>query len=187
MRKSIISLTLVLGLVLCGCTTPAVTETPEPTAAMFVEDGAYNLTPQELIDQLNSFIDYQGDSRYYQIPDYTTSGGDICIESGKIIQGNNVTLQLFENNSGNLSKVVVEWEEWEPTLESRNTYNAIVTFLISAICPENGERNQVLDRLDMDASGTPKYTTTASSNGTQFTYEYTLKGMYTYLTVEPAE
>jgi hypothetical protein len=57
--------------------------------------------------------------------------------------------------------------------------------LISTISPQNTD--EILDKLDIDAEGSKEYTTTAESNGTTYTYEYTVNGMYQTLIIEPSK
>lgn len=146
---------------------------------MSAKNGAYNAKPQQIVDALNASIESKGDSRYLKIPDYVSSGEKIEID------WLGLELTLYENEDGYLTKIEIMWSTFNQTTERVNTCGLIIGNLVGSISPENYDT--VYDKLDIDASGSHEYTTTAESDGTTYTYKYILNGMYQYLTIEPTD
>lgn len=182
MKRNFVSFVVALALAgfMCGC------GAPKPSATLVAKDGAYNWTPQGLIDGLNDCMEETGDSRYFMIPDYESSGKRIKVMSEKRYATDNINLELWENEEGYLNKIVVHWYDMAPSAEAEKTYGFIIGVLVNSISPGE-EQNRVLVALDMNASGSVEYTTSVISNGTKYTYEYISLGMYRDLTIEPAE
>ena len=176
--KKMICLCMLCILGITGCDNAS---NSNQNALLYAENGEYNCTPQQLIDTINQFIQDTGDSRYCIIPDYAASGEEIEIIGDGILSC--LSLTLYENDDGMLTKIEVDRNTFEEPVDSFNTYAAILGFLIGSISPDDSE--EIMTQLDFENPSTNEYTTTAESNGTRYTYDYQLKGMYQYLTIEP--
>ena len=175
MKKATVLVSLILAflLSLSGC--------DGSSALITIKDGAYNWTPQDLIAAINKSIEDSGDSRYLTIPDYVASGEEIELDTGLI---SSLSLIFYTNDEGMTTKIEINRDTFNETSEAYKTYFFIVGALIDAISPDE-EFDRVIDILDIDAPNETEYTTTVESNGTRYTYEYRLQGMYQYLTIEP--
>lgn len=169
---------VLLGIVLClfvACGNEASSD-----AAIRNENGALNWTAQELIDALNYEIEETGDSRYLEIPSFTESGEEIVVDDSTF---EGLVLTISTNEEGYITEIIIDWTTFSETVERINTCNLIIARLIASIAPD--QYNEVWDQLDMGASGTPEYTTSASVDGIGFSYHYRLNGMYQTLTITP--
>lgn len=156
-------------------------------ADLYVVNGHYNMGPQELIDAINYGIDQTGDSRYCKYPDFIASGETVKSEGKHIIGDDNASLTLYTDGEQQLNKIVIEWVEFRPSQEARNTYNFTVDAIIGGLAPRKSDSSAVFSALDMDAYGTNEYTTTTTVNGSRLTYKYRLNGMYRDLIIEPEQ
>lgn len=154
-------------------------------ADLYVVDGHYNMGAQDLIDAINYGIDQTGDSRYCKYPDFVSSGETIKSEGKHIIGDDNASLTLYTDGEQQLNKIVIEWVEFRPSQEARNTYDFTVGTIIGGLAPRKSDSSAVFSALDMDAYGTNEYTTTTTVNGSRLTYKYRLNGMYRDLIIEP--
>lgn len=152
------------------------------SATLQAKNGAYNWTAQELIDALNYEIEQIGDSRYLEIPDFIASDEEIVIDDRST---DGLKLTLSTNADGYITKIVIDWSNYRESEERVNTCALIITRLVGSIAPD--EYNAIIEQLDLDASETPEYTTSASANGTEFNYNYQLKGMFQTLTIAPIQ
>lgn len=168
----ILSLLMSLAMTACGGASDG--------ATIRVENGAFNWKAQELIDALNTEIENTGDSRYFSIPDFSESGEKIIIDDSSF---DGLVMILENNEEEYVTKISIEWCTFGENVERVNTCALLVGRLIGSIAPEQAE--EIYSQLDMDATGTPEYTTEYTVNSVDFVYNYRLKGMNQSLTVSP--
>lgn len=145
-------------------------------AVLRVSDNAFNMTPQQYINLVNSAIVAQGDSRYKTIPDFVESGEQIEI------CWINFTLALTTNEAGYISKFEFDWKLGSDSVN--NTAPFVVGYTIGCICPGEAA-DAVFSRLDMMDTTSPKYNTIATSNGVVFDYDCFYDGIYSELVITP--
>lgn len=141
-----------------------------------IENGAYNITPQEYIDKINSVVEDQGDSRYLQIPSFQESGDKIEIDFIYL------TLELTTNDEGNITEIYYEWNA------ARQGIGYSLGLYLGCTCQLLGISNSdaVFDELDMMDYTSSGYETTYTDNGTLFSYSTIGNGQFNYLTICPA-
>lgn len=176
MKRAIV-LVLAVALLLVGC------GGEKDSASIVAKDGAYNLTPQQLIDGMNAYIEDLGDSRYQSIPDYVASGDAIEVVFLDF------TIYLYANDDGYLTKIEMKASNSSGKYQvALNTFWSTSSLLVHSIVPgESGE--EIWNKLDIDGYGGEAFTTTAQSNGTQFTYNQlgssSTSTTFRRLTIEP--
>lgn len=149
---------------------------PKNKSAMYVVDGAYNLTPQEYIDAMNQHIENQADDRYKTISDFVNSGEEIEILSFRL------TVEFETNDDGKISRITYNWDAVNASIITAATM--LIGSTIGMISPDDGEN--VIQSLDMMNPNYPKYSTEAASGETVYKYSVYGYGDYNTLVIEPA-
>ncbi len=168
MKKAIsLSLLIIVVLSLAACSASK--------SNSLIENGAYNITPQEYIDKINSVVDDQEDSRYLHIPDFEDSGDSIDIDFIYL------TLELTTNDIGNITEIYYTWDG------SRQDVGYSLGLYLGYTCELLGISNSdtIFDKLDMMNYTSPSYETTCTENGTLFSYSTIGSGQFNYLTICP--
>lgn len=168
MKKAIsLSLIFIIVLSLAACSAPK--------SNSLIENGAYNITPQEYIDKINSVVEDQGDSRYLPIPDFQDSGDMIDIDFIYL------TLELTTNDAGNITEIYYTWDA------TRQGVGYSLGLYLEYTCQLLGISNSdaVFDELDMMNYTSSSYETTYTDNGTLFSYSTIGNGQFNYLTICP--
>lgn len=153
------------------------TSCSSPKADMYIENDAYNLTPQEYIDRLNSFVEEQGDSRYLTIPDFEESEEPIAIDSIYL------TLFLTTDDSGKITEIRYSWDGTREDIGYSIGLYFSYTFSMLGV----EDINLIYDELDMMNVNSNAYETSYDENGTYFSYDTMGGGAFNHLTIAPHE
>jgi hypothetical protein len=165
-----LALLLLVSLASCGGSKP------EP--AMKVEDGSFNLTPQEYIDYINNLIEAENDSRYLSIPDFTKS------EKSIDVKGNNLYLTLTSDSDGKLTEIRCHWNaKKQGTTSNAGFYLSASILMISA---DEDAPEKVVGELDMLDTVSPMYDTSYTLDGALYSYSTYGHGQYNTITITPA-
>ena len=172
MKKFLVPLALLVLFTLASCGGAK----PEP--AMKVEDGSFSLTPQEYIDYINNLIEAQNDSHYLSIPDFTES------EKSIDIKGVSLYLKLTANSDGDLTEIQCHWDaKKQGTTSNAGFYLSASILMISA---DEDASEKVVGELDMLDVVPPKYDTSYTLDGVQYSYSTYGHGQYNTITITPA-
>lgn len=148
---------------------------------MYVDAGAYNLTPQEFIDLINQTIAEQDNTDYKAISDFEESGKTINIG------GIHSSICFSTNTEGKISEIKYEWNIY-------NFYAEEAAFLVGVtiqiLSPKNAQT--VLDELkmmdlSMQKPGHSSYETSYSIDESDYEYFSFGDGKYNWLTIHPSE
>lgn len=154
-----ISIFMAFSLAACGSSTP---ETG-------VVDGAFNCTPQEFIDGLNTTVEQANNDVIYSIRDYPGNGKELQIDSTSL------TLTLSENSDGKLTKVYLYWysgDNNENVITSAGCYcGYILSHLASA---DADDISSSISKIVSSGSGSTERTTKAGN--VKVTFEATDTG-----------
>lgn len=136
--KKIMAVTIVLCLfafILSGCGQ----RNTEPV--FYAENGAFNCSPQELIDYLN---DAAEEADCYTIPDYINDEEEIEI--------NSVTMTMnFRCDGGNVQKMELYWGDYEENMFASGVYCGA---LLTALFPEDSNRiNNEMSKIIQSSGG----------------------------------
>lgn len=193
--KKVITIILVFALVLLtGC------GESKPATVLYVENDAYNLTPQEYIDLMNSSIEQQ-DANYPTIPNWDVNSesmeigmwvdrSDIYADNdGDITKCSNVgtwfnELRIETNADEKIIGICYEWEIKDQELTDAAYFMAGLTIGM-AVGPENIQT--VYDALDMAKTGVSSYINECDNNGSHFYFTSYGYGKYNYLHISPVE
>lgn len=144
---------------------------------MYIENNAYNLTPQEYINRINDMVAAQGDSRYISIPEFQESGAEIKIDFFYL------TVEFTTNNSGKISEIYYTWDGSRRNVGNNLSLYLGHTFEMLGI----RDSDMVYETLDMMDYNYTSYETTYTENGTLFSYSMIGNGQFNYLTISPSQ
>lgn len=168
-KKISLFLIPVIAITLAACSAPK--------SDMYIENGAYNLTPQEYVDRINEVVEAQGDSRYTPIPEFQKSGDEIEIDFIYL------TVEITTNDSGNITEIYYTWDGTRRGIGDNLSLYLGYTFELLGI----SDSSTVYETLDMMDYTYTAYETTYTENGTLFSYRMMGNGQFNYLTIEPSE
>ena len=142
---------------------------------MYIENKAYNLTPQEYIDAINSNVTATGDDRYLTIPDFEASEAPIDIDFIYL------TVSFTTDDNGKINKIFYSWDGTRKNVGySVGLYCGKTLDMIS---PKNVD--SVWEKLDIMNTASNNYKTSVSDNGTLYSYQMMGSGQFNFLTITP--
>ncbi len=174
MKRIVSGLLALLLLVMCGCSGGSA-QTNKNT--MYVVDGAYNLTPQEYIELINSSIEGQN-AGYPLIPDWDEDALYLAIDN-RFIQ-----LSLKINDKGKITDIHYHWEIKNQTQTDAAYFMAGLTIGM-AVGAENSQ--SVYDALEMTKTGVSSHINECDKNGNHFYFISYGYGKYNDLHIYPIE
>ena len=156
-------------LITCGCT--AISQKP----AMYVVDGAYNLTPQEFIDRVNQHVKAQNDSEYKTIPAFEKSGEEIEITRG-------LHLEIETNEAGQIFKIQFSWiGQYSDAVKNAGLLMGTTIGLLT----NEKDGDAVIEELNMMDPEKSGYDSYSGCNGSRFWYSSVERAKYNFLTIQP--
>ena len=165
--KKLAAILCLLPILLAGCSAPS--------ADMYVNEGAYNLTPQEYIDRINEIVTAQEDSRYKEIPDFLEAGDAIEIDFIYL------TVEISTDDAGKITEIYYTWDATQSDVGY--SIGLYLGYTIDMLGISNSDT--VFDELDMMDTSSAGYETSYSENGTLFSYSTIGHGQFNYLTIRP--
>lgn len=167
MRRIFAGLLAFYLLIMCGCS--------GATQTIYVADGAYTLTPQELIDRVNEYVETRDNDKYKTIPAFEKSGEDIEITRG-------LNLSIETNEAGKIIKIQFSWiGQYSDAVENAGTLMGIVIRLFA----NEKDSNTIIEELNMMDPERSGYDSYSKCNGSTFWYSSVEYSKYNFLTITP--
>lgn len=142
---------------------------------MYVVDGAYNLTPQEFIDQINQRAAAQTDGEYMTIPAFEKSGEKIEISRG-------LDLEIEANEEGQTTKIEYSWiGQYSDAVKNVGFFMGVTFGLLT----NEKDGNAVIKELNMMDPEQSGYDSFSNCNGSTFWYSSVENAKYNFLTISP--